>query len=185
MTVKKKKRERARRARERRGVERRRERRGEERRGEERRGEERRGEERRGEERRGEERRGEERRGEERRGEERRGEERESFRFFLSGFRFKICASLVNPSMSPWYSTSHCGYSSSQYAGRASGGTTAGSQRSGTRSTSGSAQLAARATTTTEYVEEAAKNTLGDFCKKSSRQQEMQPRQGQGRASVN
>ena len=170
MTVKKKKRERARRARERRGVEWRGEEREKERRGEERRGEERRGEERRGEERRGEERRERER-------------EREPFHFFFSGFRFKICASLVNPSMSPWYSASHGGYSASQHVGRGSGGTTAGSQRSGTRSTSGSAQLAARATTTTEYVEEAAKNTLGDFCRKSSRQQEMQPRQWQGSVS--
>ena len=44
-------------------------------------------------------------------------------------------------------------------------GTTAGSQRSGTRSTSGIAQCAARAIATTELVAEAAKNTLGSSCK--------------------
>ena len=47
-------------------------------------------------------------------------------------------------------------------------GTTAGSQRSGTRNTSGIAQCAARAIATTEPVAEAAKNTLGSSCKKKT-----------------
>ena len=47
--------------------------------------------------------------------------------------------------------------------------TTAGSQRSGTRSTSGIALSAARATLTTEHVAEAEKNTLGIFGKKQQR----------------
>ena len=61
-------------------------------------------------------------------------------------------------------------------------GTTAGSQRSGTRSTSGIAQCAARAIATTEPVAEAAKNTLGSSCKKknSSGQRQTQQRQGHG-----
>ena len=48
-------------------------------------------------------------------------------------------------------------------------GTTAGSQRRGTRSTSGIARSVARAIVTTEFVAEAAKNTLGSFCKKQQR----------------
>ena len=47
--------------------------------------------------------------------------------------------------------------------------TAAGSQRSGTRSTSGIAQCAARATLTTEHVAEAAKHTLRIFGKKQQR----------------
>ena len=48
-------------------------------------------------------------------------------------------------------------------------GTTAGSRRSGTKGTSGIAQSAARALTTTVFVAEAAKNTLGSFCKNQQR----------------
>ena len=67
--------------------------------------------------------------------------------------------------MSPWYGASCGGYSFVVVVV----GSTAGSQRSGTRNTSGTAESATSITTTTELVAEAAKNTWGSFCKKQQR----------------